>query len=345
MNGKDLRVICVGIGEMGKIGVQTLLDHNASIVAAVDINESIIGKDVAECSGYPACGTLIEKDLKAAIERTHPNVAYFASASELDLLKDDFFLCAANHINVVTTGIEPYYPKQAAPALAAKLDQAFKDGGVSLFASGINDIFWSGIGMDIVGSAKRVDAIDFSNKLPLEGMGVGVAEEFQMNCVPDEFRKVMASADLAKDPSVGGPLLSLYVNAEILGLHVTDTKIDVEPLCAPEDLPMPQWDMVIKKGRMLGQSFNISMTTEEGIALTTSMIIKVLEKGEKPGTTWTVKGEPNLCVELGDIAGEITTASITINRIPDVVDAPAGLLTLADLQIRPTYHHGDWNNI
>ena len=48
MNGKDLRVICVGIGEMGKIGVQTLLDHNASIVAAVDINESIIGKDVAE---------------------------------------------------------------------------------------------------------------------------------------------------------------------------------------------------------------------------------------------------------------------------------------------------------
>ena len=40
MNGKDLRVICVGIGEMGKIGVQTLLDHNASIVATVDINES-----------------------------------------------------------------------------------------------------------------------------------------------------------------------------------------------------------------------------------------------------------------------------------------------------------------
>ena len=31
MNGKDLRVICVGIDAMGKVGVQTLLDHNASI--------------------------------------------------------------------------------------------------------------------------------------------------------------------------------------------------------------------------------------------------------------------------------------------------------------------------
>lgn len=343
MTGKDLRVICVGIGEMGKIGVQTLLDHNINIVAAVDINESIIGRDVAEYSGYPACGISIEKDIKSAVERTKPNVAYFASASELELLKDDFLLCAEHKINVVTTGIEPYYPKQADPELAAEIDEAFKANGVSLFASGINDVFWSGIGMDMVGSAKKVESIDFSNKLPLEGMGVGVAEEFQMNCDPDEFRKKMAAADLAKDPSVGGPLLSLYVNAEILGLHVTDTKIEVEPLCAPEDLPMPQWNMVIGKGRMLGQSFNIAMTTAEGIALTTSMIIKVLEEGEKPGTTWTIKGEPNLFVELGDIAGEITTASITINRIPDVINAQPGLITLADLLIRPTYRHGEWD--
>lgn len=342
MTGKELRVICVGIGEMGKIGVQTLLEHKVSIVAAVDINEALIGKDVAEHSGYPACGTLIEKDIKAAIERTHPNVAYFASASELELLKDDFLLCAKHKINVLTTGIEPYLPKQADPALAEEIDRAFRVNGVSCFASGINDIFWSGIGMDLAGTAKRIDAIDFSNKLPLEGMGAGVAEEFQINHDPEEFRRKMAAADLAKDPSVGGPLLSLYVNAEILGLHVTDTRINVEPLCAPEDLPMPQWNMVIEKGRMLGQSFNIAMTTEEQITLTTSMIIKVLENGEKPGTTWTIKGEPNLSVELGDIAGEITTASITINRIPDIISARPGIITLADLQTRPVYRHGEW---
>lgn len=74
----------------------------------------------------------------------------------------------------------------------------------------------------------------------------------------------------------------------------------------------------------------------------TSMIIKVLEKGEKPGTTWTIKGEPSLSVELGDIAGEITTASITINRIPDIINARPGIITLADLRTRPVYRHGEW---
>lgn len=345
MTGKDLKVICVGIGEMGQIGVQTLLDHNINIVAAVDINESLIGKDVAEVSGYPACGTLIEKDLSEAIRRTSPNVAYFASASELELLKDDLLLCAEHKINVLTTGIEPYYPKVADPKLAEEIDSAFKANGVSLFASGINDVWWSGVGMDIVGSAKKVEAVDFSNKLPLEGMGAGVAEEFQINCDPEEFRRKMASVNLAKDPSVGGPLLSLYVNADLMGLHITDTAIEVEPLCAPEDMPMPQWNMTIAKGRMLGQSFNIAMKTEEGIDLTTSMIIKVLEKGEKPGTTWTVKGEPNLSVELNDICGEITTASITINRIPDVINAEPGIVTLADLRIRPSYRHGEWGEL
>ena len=74
------------------------------------------------------------------------------------------------------------------------------------------------------------------------------------------------------------------------------------------------------------------------------MIIKVLEKGEKPGTTWTIKGEPSLSVELGDIAGEITTASITINRIPDIINARPGIITLADLRTRPVYRHGEWGS-
>lgn len=345
MTGKDLKVICVGIGEMGKIGVQTLIDHEVEIVAAVDINEAIVGKDVAEHAGYPACGIIIENDLEAAIERTKPNAAFFATVSEMELLKDDLTVCARHKLDVVTVGIEPYYPYQADPELAKQMDDLFKENGVSLFASGINDVWWSGIGMDIVGTLKKVEAVDFKNKLALDGMGAGVADEFQVNHDPDEFREVMSKINLAKDPSVSGPLLSLYVNAEIMGLHVTDTKIEVEPICAEEDRPMPQWDMVIGKGRMLGQSFNISMTTEEGIDLTTSMIIKVMDEGEKPGTTWDVKGEPPIHLDLNDICGEITTSSTAINRIPVIVAAKPGIVTLADLLERPRYRHGAWGEL
>lgn len=345
MNAKEFKVVCVGIGEMGKIGVQTLLDHKVNIVAAVDINDAIVGKDVAEVAGYPACGVIIEKDLEEAIRRTQPNVAFFASDPGMDRIYRDMMLCAENKINVVMTVMDTYYPLAHCKKEFEEIDAAFKANGVSCFSSGINDIWWSGIGMDIVGACKNVTAIDFTNKLPLEGMGVGVARDFHVNRDPEEYRKEMAQIDMSTDESVSGPLMALYVNAQILGLHVTDVKINAFPCCADKDIPMPQWDMVIGKGRMTGNGFDITMTTEEGILLTTAMEVKVMNEGEAPGTSWTVKGEPDLHVELGDVCGEITTASITINRIPEVVAARPGIITLADLMTRPVYHHGEWTEV
>ena len=342
MKLNEIKVIAVGIGEMGKVGVQTLLDHNVNIVAAIDINDAIIGKDVAEVSGYPACGTLIEKDLKTAIERTKPNVAFFASDPGMEYIKKDMILCAENKINVVTTIMDTFYRFPATAEAYDEIDKAFKDNGVSLFASGINDVWWSGIGMDMVGTCKKVEAIDFSNLLPLEGMGLGVARDFRVGFDPNEYIKEMEGKDLSQEEAVSGPLSALYVNADIMKLEVVKEEISTDPCVAKEDIPMPQWDMTIKAGTMTGQSFSIRLETKEGITLTNSTKVKVLTEGEAPGTSWTIKGEPDLHVELGDICGEITTASTTINRIPQVINARPGIVTLADLTERPEYIGGKW---
>ena len=347
MNAKELKILAVGIGEMGKVGVRVMYEHGLNIVAAVDIHPDVIGKDLGEYSGYRATGLKIEDaaDLKAIIDREKPNFAFMASVSELELLEDQLLLFAENGMNVITTGIEPYYPWNANPALAKKIDEAYRTNGVSLMASGINDVFWSGIGMDLAGTCEKIDSIDFVNKLPLENMGAGVAEEFCMNWDPAKFRAEMADKDLSADPSVGGPLLALYYNEDLQVQHLKDVNIALNPLVAPEDIPMPQWDMTIEKGKMLGQSFDIKMTTEEGILCTTSMIIKVMEEGEQPGTSWTIKGQPNLHLDLGDICGEITTSTISVNRIPDVITARPGIVTLKDIQSRPRYLHGEWTEI
>ncbi len=342
MKLNEIKVIAVGIGEMGKVGVQTLLDHNVNIVAAIDINDAIIGKDVAEVSGYPACGTLIEKDLKTAIERTKPNVAFFASDPGMEYIKKDMILCAENKINVVTTIMDTFYRFPATAEAYDEIDKAFKDNGVSLFASGINDVWWSGIGMDMAGTCKKVEVIDFSNLLPLEGMGLGVARDFRVGFDPNEYIKEMEGKDLSQEEAVSGPLSALYVNADIMKLEVVKEEISTDPCVAKEDIPMPQWDMTIKAGTMTGQSFSIRLETKEGIILTNSTKVKVLTEGEAPGTSWTIKGEPDLHVELGDICGEITTASTTINRIPQVINARPGIVTLADLTERPEYIGGKW---
>lgn len=342
MTGKDLKVIVTGVGEMGKVGVQCLLEHNIKIVAAVDIKEELIGRDVAEVAGCPAIGVPIENDFAAAVARTKPNVCFSASDPGLEYNFEDWKVCAENKINVVTTIMAPYYPVSATQEKFDELDKLFKDNGVSLFASGINDVWWSGIGMDIIGTCKKVESIDFTNKLPLENMGAGVARDFRVNEDPQAFIDEMSTIDLTQEESVEGPLLAALVDAEILGLTVKDTEIEAAPVTAKEDIPMPQWDMVIKAGNMQGQSFNIRITTEEGIDITTSMVIKVMDPGEAPGTSWDIKGEPNLHVELGDICGEITTSATPVNRIPEVINAKPGILKLSDLPERPVYRHGEW---
>ena len=345
MDAKELKVIAVGIGEMGKIGVQTLIDHGVKIVGAVDINEKLIGKDVAEVSGYAPIGVAIEKDLATVIKRESPNLAFFASDPGMENIKGDMIMCAENKMNVVTTIMDVFHRNPAVGADYDEIDKAFKDNGVSLFSSGINDVWWSGIGIDMAGTCKKIEAIDFSQMLPLNGMGLGVARDFRVGWDPAEYMKEMEGVDLSMEESCSGPYMSLMKNAEILKLHVTEENITTEPCVCDRDIEMPQWDMTVKAGTMLGSVFTITLKTEEGITLSNQTYIKVLIDDEKPGTTWTIKGEPDLKVELNDIAGEITTSATTINRIPQVIHAKPGIVTLADLPERPVYLNGIWNEI
>lgn len=345
MNANELKIVVVGIGEMGKIGVQTLIDHGVKIVGAVDINEALIGKDVAEVSGYEPIGVPIEGDLATVIKREQPNLAFFASDPGMDNIKDDMILCAENKMNVVTTIMDVFHRNPAVGEAYDEIDKAFKDNGVSLFSSGINDVWWSGIGIDIAGTCKKIEALDFSQTLPLNGMGLGVARDFRVGWDPAKYMEEMSGVDLSMEESCSGPYMSLMKNAEILGLTVTDEKITTEPCVCDRDIEMPQWDMVIKAGTMLGSLFTIKLETAEGITLSDTTAIKVLIDDEKPGTTWTVKGEPDLKVELNDIAGEITTSATTINRIPQVINARPGIVTLADLTERPVFRSGAWSEL
>lgn len=46
---------------------------------------------------------------------------------------------------------------------------------------------------------------------------------------------------------------------------------------------------------------------------------------------WTIEGTPSVSVKTPDFPGGYITAVNTVNRIPDVLNAPAGLLTVSDL--------------
>lgn len=95
--------------------------------------------------------------------------------------------------------------------------------------------------------------------------------------------------------------------------------------------------MTVKAGDATGMSAVVTTTTKEGIIIESECIGKVYSPEEYDKNEWTVYGEPDTTITVAKPATvELTCASV-VNRIPDVINAPAGYVTtekLGDLEYR-----------
>ena len=85
--------------------------------------------------------------------------------------------------------------------------------------------------------------------------------------------------------------------------------------------------MVVKAGNATGMRAIVTTTTEEGITLETECIGKIYNKDEIDRNVWTLYGEPETtCIVNQPATVELTCATL-VNRIPQLIDAPAGYVT------------------
>ncbi len=66
---------------------------------------------------------------------------------------------------------------------------------------------------------------------------------------------------------------------------------------------------------------------------------RVYGEGETDTNEWLVRGEPDLHLRNDDVPTRLITCTSVVNRIPDVINAPPGLVTLDRLG-KPRYKHG-----
>jgi 4-hydroxy-tetrahydrodipicolinate reductase len=73
----------------------------------------------------------------------------------------------------------------------------------------------------------------------------------------------------------------------------------------------------------------LSITTEEGI----KMIGEYKFTTEKEFKEWEIQGEPNLKVKVNGLGSPVVTSVQTVNRIPHILQAPPGYVTIEKLPI------------
>jgi len=325
---KKIRAIQYGIGPIGA-SIAKLLREKASveICGAIDNDPAKVGRDLGEVVGASDApwGVKVSDNAEEVLSQAADIVMHTTSSS---LEKADQLIeCLKAGSCVVSTCEELSYPYRTNAELADKIDKEAKDWGVALVGTGVNP----GFVMDKllitlaavsqrIEHAKALRIVDASKRrLPLQKkIGAGLSVE--------EFRAKVAEGVIKH---VGLPE-SVAMVADALGFAVDEITETIEPKVATERVQTEY--LTVEAGQAAGVH-----QIARGLSAGKEVIYMELQMyvgAKNPADTVTLTGHPNISLTIpGGSHGDIATASVAVNSIPVILDAPAGLRTAKDLPI------------
>lgn len=339
---RRIRVAQYGAGRMSRWLMRYVMEHEGELVAAFCRNPSHIGRDVSEIigNGYPFVGVTVQPAAQAesVLAQLRPDVCIIATRSTVAELEEIFTICAKLGINAITTCEEALYPWNSSPALTEKLDKLAKEGGCTLTGVGYCDLYWGTMVTNLAGSSHKITKIVGSSWYNVEDYGVALAEGHGAGLSVEEFNKTIGCYnDLPSDELKALVESGQYVPSYMwnqngwlcskMGLHVKSQTQRCIPCVDKEDLSSDTLGMVVKAGYATGMRAIVTTETEEGITLETECVGKIYNKDEMDTNVWTLYGEPDTtCIVNQPATVELTCATL-VNRIPQLIDAPAGYVT------------------
>ncbi|WP_372579079.1 NAD(P)H-dependent amine dehydrogenase family protein [Ruegeria hyattellae] len=332
LSGK--RVIVYGVGAMGAIITRLLFEKGVEIVGSIGRSPTKVGRDLGDVAGLgKTLGVEVENDPDRVLSRG-ADVAVVCVSSYLDAMHDHFARCLKHGVNVVTIEEETVFPWTTAPEHARSLDALAKENGVTLAASGAQDVFWLNLVTTLLGASHRVDKVVGHCTWNVDDYGPEVANHLHIGHAKDEFDRFVATSGWPE--FVARQTLEALVSR--LDLSVKSISSDVTPIARSEAIYCGSLGVEIPPGSMTGTVDRTVVTTREGPQFEFTMEGRVYRDGETDSNHWQVFGEPNLQLSNSEASYRFTTCSTLVNRIPDVIGAAPGLCSL-DKMCTPSYKH------
>ena len=334
-----IKVAQYGCGKMSAYTMKYAIEQGMEIVAAIDINPNIIGKDISEIIGGSPTGISITsaEDAEELLREVNPDICIITTMSLIKDVEQALMLCAKLGINAITTCEEAFYPMNSSPKLTKELDALAKKTNCTITGSGYQDAFWGNLITTIAGATHNITKIKGSSSYNVEDYGIALAKAHGAGLTLEEFDNEIASVDRISEEERQEiinkgeyqPSYMWNVNGWLcdkLGLTITEQTQKCIPQTYKEDINSKTLNMTVKAGMATGMSAVVTTKTEEGITIETECIGKVYGPDEFDANNWTIYGEPdtNLVINKPQTV-ELTCATI-VNRIPDVLAANPGFI-------------------
>ncbi len=320
----------IGLGPIGCAAGALAWRRGLQLVAAVDRDPHLAGRDPGELLGTGPTGLRVTPDLESALERAQPRLALHATSSRLRDALPQLEPCVERGIHVVSSCEELAYPWRTQPELARRLDTAARAGGAVVLGSGVNPGFvMDKLVVTVLAACAQVEHVAVRRRLNAATRRRPFQDKVGVGMTREEFDEASRRGRIGH---VGFPE-SAHLVADAIGAPAArDLDEHLEPLVA--GARTIAGDRLIEAGRVLGirQRLVLRAGGRECVRLELEAYA-----GADSEDAIRVAGEPSLDLRfVGGMSGDVATAARLANDLLQIEGLQPGLRTLLDLPIR--YH-------
>ena len=341
MRNTPIKAIAVGCGRMGTLGIRLMYNKGIQIVGAVDSHPDIVGTDVGEHAQLGVrLGVMISDDLEQVLESTSPDIAVCALFSFVDKNEPIFNTIIKHGVNVLSTCDEMHYAWNTSAASCNRLDRLAKQYGVTVSASGLQDVFWMNLPCLMASGMNDLKRIVGVTTFNTDEYGPSLADAYNIGLTVEEFNQKFQEKSSEEEEHPEGFLMRATNDAIIarLGLRVKDYRVEYLPYTAEQDVFSVARNRMIPAGDVIGTEERVITNTIEGIEVISSDIGYVFYQGEGDICKWNLYGTPDVEVNVPNLNSYIFTMGDLVNRIPDVINAQPGYVTNSSYSMGRYYH-------
>lgn len=325
---QQVRVIQYGLGPIGCAVARHAAEREGLVlVGGVDVDPAIVGQDVGTVIGLGRpLGFATDARLADVLARTAADVVLHTTSSHLAQVTPQILEIVDAGLDVVSTAEELSFPWRTHTEAAQEIDNAARQAGVTVLATGVNPGFlMDTLPLALSGICQQVAHIEVRRTIDASTRRGPFQAKIGAGMTVEAFRAEMEAGRMGH---VGLPE-SIGMVFSTLGVTLVRYETEVEPIVGEETIRTEHVE--VPPGRVIGLRQVARAYGEEGEFLKL-VFVAALEVAEEQDTI-AITGTPDLEVTLRGTHGDLATAAIVVNAVRRVREGGPGLVTMRDLPI------------